>query len=366
MNVRQAPPEPLPALTSLRFFAAALIVLGHGGSTAYFDYAIHPIDVRQAVSFFFVLSGFILAHVYGAADWRTQWRAFLAARIARVWPLHLVTALIALLTVAPLRDIQDALVTLCNLALLHAAVPLTRWYYSVNSVSWTISTEMYFYLAFPFLVVAILRRRAVGIVMPALLCAAMLALALVAHLSPVESDPGVTAWGVLYISPLARALEFASGILAYRLAMRRARVSSADATPLQAAALVLCAAAMLAATQAANALDAMAAAPIAVWVRTAAPFPFFALLIGVLARGGGMLSQALSARALVYLGEISYALYMIHQLVLRVGFLHAGALARAHPNLAYATYWAVALAAAALLYHAVERPARGRLRGLLA
>ena len=44
----------LPALTSLRFFAAALIVFGHGASKAYFDYALPTFDVRQAVSFFFV------------------------------------------------------------------------------------------------------------------------------------------------------------------------------------------------------------------------------------------------------------------------------------------------------------------------
>jgi peptidoglycan/LPS O-acetylase OafA/YrhL len=55
----------LNALTSLRFFAAAMIVLGH--CHGQFEHTIKIAEhfaLNQAVSFFFVLSGFILAYVY--------------------------------------------------------------------------------------------------------------------------------------------------------------------------------------------------------------------------------------------------------------------------------------------------------------
>src|SRR5687768_815860 len=89
----------LHALTSLRFIAAAMIVYRHllpytgpaAGWTGTFPWS-------QGVSFFFVLSGFILAYNYRAFETPEAVVRFWVARFARVWPVHAVTAVIVLVT----------------------------------------------------------------------------------------------------------------------------------------------------------------------------------------------------------------------------------------------------------------------------
>jgi peptidoglycan/LPS O-acetylase OafA/YrhL len=79
------------------------------------------------------------------------------------------------------------------------------------------------------------------------------------------------------------------------------------------------------------------------------------------------LARILASRPLVWLGEISYSIYMIHFPVLlvtrrfweRVGFLQWSASGKA---LAFAVTVAMVIALAALLFYVVERPARMRLR----
>ncbi len=56
-----------------------------------------------SVDLFFLLSGFVMAHVYGrlmASDWRAHWRQFAVARFARIYPLFLTTTLAVVVLVA--------------------------------------------------------------------------------------------------------------------------------------------------------------------------------------------------------------------------------------------------------------------------
>ncbi|HDL8028536.1 TPA: acyltransferase, partial [Yersinia enterocolitica] len=81
----------LDALTTLRFFAAAMIVIGHVhplfGSLGITDNFV----LSQGVSFFFILSGFILAYNYRTFQDNKSVKRFLVARFARIWPLHIAT-----------------------------------------------------------------------------------------------------------------------------------------------------------------------------------------------------------------------------------------------------------------------------------
>lgn len=97
-----APAARLDAITGLRFFAALHVVLFH--------YAVRTLGATSAVaghvvsfgfvgvSFFFVLSGFILAYSYAprAAEGAVAPRPFYASRVARIYPLYLAALLIAL------------------------------------------------------------------------------------------------------------------------------------------------------------------------------------------------------------------------------------------------------------------------------
>jgi len=89
----------VPALTSLRFFAAALVVFFHYLPRGEADNAwwIRIINHGYVgVSFFFVLSGFILAYTGVNTDFHCRYerRAFYARRLARIYPAFLLATLL--------------------------------------------------------------------------------------------------------------------------------------------------------------------------------------------------------------------------------------------------------------------------------
>ncbi len=88
--------------------------------------------------------------------------------------------------------------------------------------------------------------------------------------------------------------------------------------------------------------------------------PAFALLIIVFAGARGGLSEWLSSRPMVFLGEISFALYMIHYTVV-VYFQQHGE----NGPQAYALVWMISLILATTLFVGIEQPARRYLLGKL-
>jgi peptidoglycan/LPS O-acetylase OafA/YrhL len=150
----------LPKLTSLRFFAAFWVLGFHAIPRR------GPVDAWTAfwnrgwigVTFFFVLSGFILTYTYGREASRLDARRFWVARFARVYPLYLFAMLFAVpqllhfLRVAgesgtPLDPGHVAGVVMTSLAMLQS------WFGQLvcvwNCPSWSLSDEAFFYALFP-------------------------------------------------------------------------------------------------------------------------------------------------------------------------------------------------------------------------
>jgi peptidoglycan/LPS O-acetylase OafA/YrhL len=87
----------IKCLTSLRFFAAAMIVVFHSvNAFRIADNSKITFPLEQGVSFFFVLSGFILTYVYPSLNGAHRVRDFYVARIARIWPAHFAAFLLLL------------------------------------------------------------------------------------------------------------------------------------------------------------------------------------------------------------------------------------------------------------------------------
>src|SRR5262245_5757928 len=84
--------QELKPLTALRFFAAVVVIIGHAGNL--FGLPAFLWQSTQAVAFFFVLSGFVLAYTYpnleGVGSLNFYWRRF-----ARLWPLYVCAVALA-------------------------------------------------------------------------------------------------------------------------------------------------------------------------------------------------------------------------------------------------------------------------------
>ncbi|HOY18622.1 MAG TPA: acyltransferase [Haliscomenobacter sp.] len=181
----------LSNLTPLRGIAALLTViyhvdlfLGNGANVLIrMEDSMALSRMYLMVDFFFILSGFIMCHVYG--KWFEEsvnsatFKKFTIARFARVYPLHLATLLftIVLFYISaqlgipknPVLQVENtgySIVT--NLLLLHS-MNLHHWFSWVHA-SWSISTEWWAYMIFPFLVRPLMKLNALGRVMVVLLC----------------------------------------------------------------------------------------------------------------------------------------------------------------------------------------------------
>src|SRR5260370_9304602 len=86
----------LDALTGLRFFAAFAIVIHHSRGTFLTADRLSDWPLDSAVSFFFVLSGFVLTHVYPQLPSREHIGKFLFSRFSRIWPVHLFSLFLTL------------------------------------------------------------------------------------------------------------------------------------------------------------------------------------------------------------------------------------------------------------------------------
>ena len=354
MTPVQTPPD-LRALTTLRFLAALWVVLFTAWQ--YLDIGVVPVAVTKGylgVEVFFVLSGFILSHVYLEAAGRKEgfsYRGFLWARIARVYPLHLVTlagmvGLGVAATVAGLT-VSDSLLDWrslpAHLSLTHAWGLASSA--AFNHPSWSISAEWFAYLSFPAFAFVAWRMRERPVLAAA--TTAIGAVALYAAFEPVAGFSLTEAtflWGALRIVPC-----FALGCALY-LIHRRAPVRHAGLIA------AICSAGLL------------VCASLGLWD------PLVVLFAGGLILGLGGLDNdragLLASKAGVWLGEISYSIYMVCAPVLLLGVNVAARLTGAEDKKLHILVWLAVLAAipvvAALTYHLVERPARKALRGLAA
>ncbi|MEK8106860.1 acyltransferase [Micromonospora sp. M12] len=175
----------------------------------------------SGVQFFFILSGFVLVWSARPGDSRlTFWRR----RIAKIYPNHLVLFGATLLVAWWFADPVLPAAALENVLLLQAWDPRPGWFYSINTVSWSLSCEFFFYLCLP-LVLPLLRRAR-----PKLLWVLIVALPLlILALWPAQQlVPEVSRWWFTQIFPPVRSLEFWLGAVAAELMRRGSGAAPAD------------------------------------------------------------------------------------------------------------------------------------------
>lgn len=353
----QTPTHAYPAeirpLTSLRIAAAVWVLIYH--FRFHLNLGIDKLGLFEkgylGVDLFFILSGFILSHVYmrGVEEKRFNYGSFLWARISRIYPVHLATlAFMLLLWQGALRmGVEfdpvafDPRVLPQHLLLIHAwgTTPTVQW----NFPSWSISAEWFAYLLFPAAAFASLafRRWAWALVAAAaVLFGAMYAVTAARGAPLTEMTAQI---GALRIIP------------AFLMGAALNRLGRSVSLPRDAAyGLAAFASAWLVVTATVHAPDYV------IWIG----LPALIFALAELSKTAP--KTILAAAPLVYLGEVSYSVYMLH---LPVDIAWFKVMERLLPNPAGPLAWAVWLGVfAAILvgsiaaYHLIERPCRNWLR----
>lgn len=366
------PVTQLDALTGSRFIAAYAILILHGQA---FGYALPEwLNLSQGVSYFFVLSGFIIGYRYPVLPDRSAVTAFYWARFARIWPVHFVCLAISVVALpiafwATSDGITWSILAL-QVLLLNAWIPIERFVFGFNPLAWTISVEWFFYLVYPLLLLrwnTTWRRKLGG---SALL---LVALTLTSYWTgiPAAATPtrqnDVSALALLYGNPLARLFEFALGMTAAMVWYRyhdRLRLRTTMATALEITLLCAIAADLYWAGHRAPEWAVALGSPAFDWrVLTSTPIGtgaclLYAPLIVVLAGGSGCFAKGLARPLPVLLGESSYALYMIQNVMLIPVIRDPHWLETWSVPARASIGFAAIIGAALLLWRLVERPTR--------
>ncbi|MFE4409495.1 acyltransferase family protein [Streptomyces sp. NPDC056821] len=347
----------LPSLTGLRFWAALTVVLYHlsrgvGKIPGLSDAVWYG---RSGVTFFFVLSGFVLAWTYDGAG--VPAKVFMWRRFARIWPLMMVSTALSVAVMAVQNVAIPGAAVTTSLVLLHAWVPDPVYASAGNPAAWSLSDEAFFYAVFPLLLAALAPRRARTWAWTAAVCCA--ALLLVWPAASTVSDTFLRVWALDYV-PLTRSLQFVVGVAA-GLAVRRGwrpRVPLSVAIGLVVAWHLLL-------------IPWSRAVPDALWY---SPYsasqllstPLFALLVVAAARADlDGRRTGLGGSWMIRLGHWSFAWYLIHEIVIRIvkGF-HGRPVSLSETIEVWTLVLVISLALSAAAYQWIERPAERTLRSL--
>lgn len=364
----------IETLTSLRFFCAAGVVFYHlKPPGAVLSQIFQNCNFAHLVSFFFILSGFVLTLNYQNFSNDKQYFRFYLSRFWRIWPAHIAALCLLLLLVPEVFDTRGPNLGnfLWNALLIHSWNLQPGVYFSFNSASWSNSTELFFYFVFPILILG-LKRKPTFTASAVFLCL-IVPLLLGNYLQlPYFDLKKLSSHGLLYVFPPTRLLEFFSGILLARtwlcLAEKEIQTSwlskisnhhfgifqSGIGLTLLATFLELAFIAnVLAASAMSNSLELFLSGfiykPLACWFCNCFfPIAGWGLLILSFAFERGLVSSFLKLPMFLYLGEISFTIYMLHGVLLTWQEVHAP---QDMKPLSILVFWLVLI----LLSHIVSR-----------
>jgi peptidoglycan/LPS O-acetylase OafA/YrhL len=360
-------PDAVPALTGLRFLAAFSVVVAHSFGVLFQGHATSGVVywLTQASGFgmtlFFVLSGFVIHYNYASLVTVGRLRgiaAYLWARFARLYPLFLLTLLGYVLvsrkhyefwTGHPeqFKDVLRALPYFLFSVQSWVYVPIgnTTLIYAIggsSSLTWSISTEWFFYFLYPLVAWLILRSSTPLRTVALVLIWCLLWIALTATL--YDHAPGINAWAVarygpiaemsepqdvfaaqdsyvrwlLYFSPYLRMGEFVLGSLIAQLYLQlRGQKPAGWENALGTIGLLAAAASMVVITYYLYSREVGPNFFRNMYMNFALG-PSAALMIFCAARYRNVISKALTSRLALLLGDASYSIYLTHYLVLMV------------------------------------------------
>jgi len=149
-------PAPLKALTGLRCFAAINIVFFHFSNPQWFGFLAPVVNAGYiSVSYFILLSGFVLGYNYNgrARNGELDRKRFWKARFTRIYPIYLLSLLLSLNQLG--TEVQTHSHAMFWAGVVLTPLLLQGWIPQIsiflNPPAWTMSAEAFYYAVFPWL-----------------------------------------------------------------------------------------------------------------------------------------------------------------------------------------------------------------------
>jgi peptidoglycan/LPS O-acetylase OafA/YrhL len=354
------------------------------------------------MTLFFVLSGFVIHYNYAGLVTVGGLRgiaAFLWARFARLYPLFLLMMLVYVLVsqrhVAYWTGRPEEINAIFQ-ALPYFLLSIQSWIYKVidggslidairggSPPTWSISTEWFFYLAYPLIAWLILRARSPAVILVVVCIWCVLWTSFSTGLW--DRTPQIDSWAIgrfgpiagvqnhedsfvrwlLYVSPYLRIGEFVLGAITAQLyvALRSRNVTRRE-NAFGAAMFWAAAVSVLLV----NYLEYSPDVAMTIFRKMNMNFalaPSVALLVFCAARYQGAASRLLTSRPAIALGEASYSIYLVHSIVLISAVKLTGGVAHgvAYNVMELIVLMTIVVAISLVLYAYFEAPARRLLRG---
>ena len=400
---------PIPSLTGLRFVAALLVLVSH--SVTFMIPLGSPVPLWQraslalayvGMSLFFVLSGFVIHYNYSLAISESKVRGtynFFISRLARLVPLYAACVLFDVFWRYLYGQLPDASAR----SLMYYATMTQSWFYNISGehslifqfgimpqVSWSISTELFFYIVYPFICFGLTRfRRPEGVLIVgwSVVTATFVFLAVLScYLSDIN-DMAISHFGdpadvinhpfdsflfwLLYFSPYLRLPEFLLGIVTAAIFLNvKDRAVSQREHAFGIAAAWIAIAALGAIFWSLYPHDSLIVEGepsfLSVLKMNFGFAPAIALLIFCIARYRSPLVSFLSLPKIIVCGEASYSLYMLHLEVVYAFRWTVSPVISINVGIANGMRWGLLLVTAVgssiVIWQTVELPARRWLR----
>jgi len=335
-------------LTFTRFLAAIAVVIYHFGGDAYpFNIGAINFYVSRAnfgVSYFFLLSGFVMILAYGRDNW-ISFGTYIRKRFARIYPVYLLAIMLFLAYEVTYGQEIDPKGLWLNLLLLQSWVP--GWVLSINSPGWSLSVEFFFYLLFPLLFNHFYKGKPFNILLVFILilfAISQAAFHLFLHSSYFFSHLPLSHEFAFYF-PAMHLNEFLVGNLAGIFFLRYGKSNNFGWDLLL---LLFCLGVVLKINTGVNYHNGMLAV-------------FFIPMIILLACDNGRISRAFRWKPFVFLGEISYGVYILQFPVIHWSEKALISLGLENKTILFFIEMTLLIVAAALSYLFIETPLRKTL-----
>ncbi|WP_452225965.1 acyltransferase family protein [Lacinutrix cladophorae] len=341
----------LEQLTFTRFIAAISIFVFHYGKNAF---PFHLDSVKDlfsqsnvSVSYFFILSGFVMIIAYGNKN-KIDFRNYIKRRFARIYPVYLLAIILVFLYLIIAGKSIDFYGLLANLFMVQSWFP--GYALSLNTPGWSLAVELFFYLSFPLIFNQFYKKcslQKTTILVLLFFIISQIILHVLFYSSFYEGYPSKGHDFIFYF-PLMHLNEFIIGNLAGIFFIKGIKKRNYDWLIIV---ILICSVLLLKQNVGIIFHNGMLA------------FVFVPLIL-LIASNKGMLTRISNTKSLVFLGEISYGIYILQKPV----YLYISSIFYylKIDNLALVFYISliVLIVCAAFSYKYIETPLRKKINNL--